>query len=776
MKHKKILKEINSLKNFYKQKSNKELHDEALEIRRKIVAGASKEEIMIRVFALVREADLRVLGLFPTDEQVLGALVLYDGAIAEMKTGEGKSLVATMPLILKALYGEKTFLVTTNDYLAQRDYERIGPVFNWFGLSVSVAVNDPNEKQFNHQKRRKTYAADIIYISNSSLGFDYLIDALAEKETERFMPPLQYAILDEVDQILLDSAQTPLIISGTPKVQSNYFELADQLISTLKEELDYKLDEERKEVWFTEKGILNAEDYLGIIGLLEDTYFPIYQHLVLALKAHNNYKKGRDYLVEDNKVKLLDYKDGRILESTNLQSGLHQSIQAKEGVELTPETQALSSITYQNLFREFSQLSGMSGTAKVAEQELIATYNLSVTKIKTHKKSIRKDHRPRHYVTFNAKVKAVLSKIKHLHQMKRPILVITGSVASSELLSMYLLDLGIPHNVLNAKSGAKEARIIQEAGQKSAVTISTTMAGRGTDVKVSNEALALGGLAVILTERMLNQRIELQAKGRAGRQGEPGDTYSFESLEDEVIRSYSKDMVQSYYNKKKYSLNPIKRKRIKKAFIIAQKISEDRAYTARINSLQFDEVQKLQKQAIDASRNRIMTFQNSDTALEFFYVKAKKVIAQFIDEQGYDKKTLQRYILDNIDYNFKYKCFPEDLNTQSEAKDFILNCLKKNLENKRRCLNDDQAFVQYLKLSMLKSIDVSWSSQVNFLNQLKFAVPNRTVAQKKVIIEYEKEAKKSYKALEKKCTLLMLKNVALSMFEIKKGELVVTFP
>ncbi|WP_276421096.1 preprotein translocase subunit SecA [Lactococcus garvieae] len=776
MSHKKLLQRMNRMKEKISRLTDEELQQEVETLKKLIEKKNTEEEVLIQAFALIREANYRVLGLFPTDEQVLGALVLYDGEIAEMKTGEGKSLVATMPLFLKALYGKKSFLVTTNDYLAQRDYERIGPVFKWLGLSVSAGVNDPEEEKFDHDKRKATYTADIIYTSNSTLGFDYLIDALAAKEEERFMPPLQYALLDEVDEILLDSAQTPLIISGNPKVQSNYYELANQIIMLLEEEKDFKLDEEKKNVWLTERGIVAAKEYLSINDLLDTKYFALYQHLILALKAHQLFKKERDYLVEEDKVKLLDHKDGRILEGTNLQSGLHQAIEAKEGVKLTPETQSLSSITYQNLFRQFGQLSGMSGTAKVAEEEFLATYNLAVKKIKTHKKGRRKDHKPKQFVTFEAKMAACLYKIKDLHKVGRPILVITGSVASSELLSMYLLDRGIPHNILNAKSGAKEAQIIQEAGRFGAVTISTTMAGRGTDIKLDQASLEVGGLAVVVTERMLNQRIELQAKGRAGRQGEPGDAYAFESLEDDVIRYFSKDAVQAYYNRKKESKKPIKNPRIKKAFNNAQKLAEDKAYTERLNALQFDEILKLQKETVNKSRLQVMTLATQEEALALFYEKAQEALAQFLQEKKFERKDLQRYILDNIDYNFKVKQFTEEIKTEQEAKDFILSLLEKNLEKKQKMLNDEQAFLQYLKLSMLKSIDVTWSTQVNLLNQLRFAVQPRSVAQKKTTIEYEKEAQRSFEICRKKLTALLLKNVALSMFEIKKGELIVTFP
>lgn len=774
--YKKIIKRINKNKEKFSDKTDEELKQSVNAIKQLIEKKASEEEVLIQAFALLREADYRVLGLFPTEAQVLGGLVLSYGGIAEMKTGEGKSLVATMPLFLKALYGKKSFLVTTNDYLAQRDYERIGPVFEWLGLTVSVGVNDPEEREFDHDKRKETYAADIIYTSNSTLGFDYLIDALAAREEERFMPQLQYALLDEVDEILLDSAQTPLIISGNPKVQSNYYTLANQLITLLEEEKDFKFDEEKKNVWLTEQGIVTAKEYLSIHDLLDTKYFALYQHLILALKAHKLFKKERDYLVEEDKVKLLDYKDGRILEGTNLQNGLHQAIEAKEGVEFTPETQSLSSITYQNLFRQFGQLSGMSGTAKVAEEEFIATYNLAVKRIKTHKKGRRKDHKPEQFVTFEAKIAACFHKIKDLHQVGRPILVITGSVASSELLSMYLLDQGIPHNILNAKSSAKEAQIIQEAGRFSAVTISTTMAGRGTDIKLDQKALEAGGLAVVVTERMLNQRIELQAKGRAGRQGEPGDAYAFEALEDDVIRYFSKDAVQSYYNRKKESRKAIKNLKIKKVFKNAQKLAEDKAYTERLNALQFDEVLKLQKEAVDKSRIQVMGLATQEEALGLFYEKAQEAMVQFLQEKNVNRKDLQRYILDNIDYNFKVKQFTEEIKTEQEAQDFMLCLLEKNLEKKQEMLKDEQAFLQYLKLSMLKSIDVTWSTQVNLLNQLRFAVQPRSVAQKKTIIEYEKEAQRSFENCRKKLTELLLKNVALSMFEIKKGELIVTFP
>lgn len=511
--YKKLLRKINNLSELVMKFSDKELKNKTDELKKRISNNEKEIDIIAEAFAVVREADRRVLGLYPTDEQVLGALALYEGQIAEMKTGEGKSLVATLPLYLKALYLDTVFLVTTNDYLASRDFERIGAVYQWLGLEVADGTSDPEEEEFDVKKRQEVYAANIIYISNGTLAFDFLIDGLAEKREEKFISKLTYALLDEVDEILLDSAQMPLIISGAPKVQSNYFENTNAFITILKKEIDFKLDEEQKNVWLTEKGIIKAKKYFSISNLLDQQFFTLYQHIILALKAHHTLKRDRDYLVEEGEVKLLDRKDGRILEGSNLQNGLHQAIEAKEFVELSNETQTISSITYQNLFRQFQQLAGMSGTAKVAENEFINTYNLPVKMIKTHKKSIRVDHKPKSYTNFAAKLEASLEKISSLHAEGRPVLVITGSVDASELYSLNLLNRGIPHNILNAKSSSKEAQIISEAGQVGAVTVSTSMAGRGTDIKISGEASEKGGLAVVITERMLNRRIELQARG-----------------------------------------------------------------------------------------------------------------------------------------------------------------------------------------------------------------------------------------------------------------------
>lgn len=756
--------------------SDKELRNKTDELKKRILNNEKEIDIIAEAFAVVREADRRVLGLYPTDEQVLGALALYEGQIAEMKTGEGKSLVATLPLYLKALYLDTVFLVTTNDYLASRDFERIGIVYQWLGLEVANGTSDPEEEEFDVKKRQAVYAANIIYISNGTLAFDFLIDGLSEKREEKFMSTLTYALLDEVDEILLDSAQMPLIISGAPKVQSNYFENTNAFITILQKEADFKLDEEQKNVWLTEKGITKAKKYFSISNLLDQQFFTLYQHIILALKAHHTLKRDRDYLVEEGEVKLLDRKDGRILEGSNLQNGLHQAIEAKEFVELSNETQTISSITYQNLFRQFRQLAGMSGTAKVAENEFINTYNLPVKMIKTHKKSIRVDHKPKSYTNFAAKLEASLEKITSLHAEGRPVLVITGSVDASELYSLNLLNIGIPHNILNAKSSSKEAQIISEAGQVGAVTISTSMAGRGTDIKISEEASEKGGLAVVITERMLNRRIELQAKGRAGRQGEPGDTYTFESLEDDVIKNFVQESIQTYYEKYKEVTKPIRNYKVKRAFRKAQKISEQNGYDERIKALQFDEVLRLQKEQVNKKRQEIMELRSVSEALLIVNRSAEIVVNDYFStKERQTSHTIQRFILDHIDYNFK-NVNEEYLKTNELKQWYIRHVLKENLQAKREKIGDDRAFLQYLQITMLKAIDNSWSNQVDAMNQLRFVVQSRSTAQKKPIAEFEKEAQRSYQKRQSEVSLLILKNAALSLLDIKKGELIVTFP
>lgn len=775
MNYKKIHKKINSLSEHMKEMSDEELQSQTEVFKKRLKQGEKEENILPEAFAVMREAGHRVLGMFATDEQVLGALMLSQGYISEIKTGEGKSLVATLPLYLKALTMRPAFLVTTNDYLARRDYLRIGKVYEWLGLAVADGSNDSDaeESEADVQKKKVIYASDIVYLSSGTLGFDFLIDGLASSEKEQFLSSLNYALLDEVDEILLDSAQQPLIISGGAKVQSNYFQIADNFIQILKEDIEYKIEEKEKQVWLTERGIKFAKSYFSTDALLDSEFFKLYRHIVLALKAHHTMKRDKDYIVEEEKVKLVNKKDGRILEGMNLQSGLHQALEAKEGVALTPETMTISSVTFQNLFRQFRQLAGMSGTAKVAENEFIETYNLPVKKISTHKRNIRVDHRPKKFVGVEAKMAAALDKIQELHAKQRPVLVITGSVDASEIVSLHLLDRGLAHNVLNAKSSVKEAQIIQEAGQLGAITVSTSMAGRGTDIKMTKESLAAGGLAVVITERLTNKRVELQAKGRAGRQGEPGDTYVFESLEDDVVKRHMQERIQSYYDKRRYSTNELKNWAIQRTFRRAQKMSEEAAYGQRIQAVKADEVLKLQKKRIDEGRQRVLDLEDISSALSVIQENARLAAETYFSSGSKrEDQALQRFILDHVDYNFKITEEYEGIAKGDSSLSFIQSTLQSNFEKKRQALNDDRVFLLFLKACMLKSIDTVWSYQVEALNQFRFLVQNR----QKPSHEFEKEAQKSYAHQQKILSELILKNTSLSLLEIKKGKLLVTFP
>lgn len=786
LKAKKLLKKINEQKTYYRAMSDENLQAQTEILREKIAKNEDEEVIIVKAFAVVREASYRVLKMFHTDEQVLGGLVLYDGYIAEMKTGEGKSLVATLPLYLKALTLGRSFLITTNDYLAKRDRERIGPVYEWLGLKVSDGDTSGNSQNSPTNQRKEVYSADIIYISNGGFGFDFLLDGLAAKPENRYIPELTFALLDEVDEILIDTAQMPLIISGNPKVQSNYFETSHRFVQTLEEGEDYEMDDEKRNVWMTEKGLERAKHYFSLDNLLDISHFTLYQHLILALKAEHTLKRDREYIVESGQLKLLNRKDGRILEGSSLQSGLQQALQVKEDAERTPESQTISSITYQNLFRQFRQLSGMSGTAKVSEHEFIETYNLPVVKIKTHRKNKRKDYPFESYVTIEAKMKAALNKILSLHKTGQPLLIITGSVDASDMMSLYLLDLGIAHNVLNAKSSLKEAQMIKEAGEVGAVTVSTTMAGRGTDIKITPESIEKGGLAVVITERLLNQRGELQAKGRAGRQGEPGVSYSYESLEDDVIKQFMQARVQDYYDKNKKNSqkipyheipHKIRRPSIRKTFKKAQKLSEESANEQRSQSLIFDNFLKLQKDLIDESRQKVLDFSDIGEVFTFLQIQISMVLTKYFEqEESETLEKLQRFILDNIDYNFKNIQVFKSLKNNKVKEKFIQTLFETNLNKKRETLNDDRAFLEYLQMGILKAIDTSWSSQIGILNQLQYVVSSRGIAQKNPILEYEKEAKQSYSYHREELSKQIVKNVALSLFEIRKKELVVVFP
>lgn len=544
---KKILKQINALKGKMSSLSDQELVAKTVEFRQRLSEGESLDDILVEAFAVVREADKRILGMFPYDVQVMGAIVMHYGNVAEMNTGEGKTLTATMPVYLNAFSGEGVMVVTPNEYLSKRDAEEMGQVYRFLGLTIGVPFTEDPKKEMKAEEKKLIYASDIIYTTNSNLGFDYLNDNLASNEEGKFLRPFNYVIIDEIDDILLDSAQTPLIIAGSPRVQSNYYAIIDTLVTTLVEGEDYIFKEEKEEVWLTTKGAKSAEDFLGIDNLYKEEHASFARHLVYAIRAHKLFTKDKDYIIRGNEMVLVDKGTGRLMEMTKLQGGLHQAIEAKEHVKLSPETRAMASITYQSLFKMFNKISGMTGTGKVAEKEFIETYNMSVVRIPTNRPRQRIDYPDNLYITLPEKVYASLEYIKQYHAKGNPLLVFVGSVEMSQLYSSLLFREGIAHNVLNANNAAREAQIISESGQMGAVTVATSMAGRGTDIKLGKGVAELGGLIVIGTERMESQRIDLQIRGRSGRQGDPGMSKFFVSLEDDVIKKFGPSWVHKKY-------------------------------------------------------------------------------------------------------------------------------------------------------------------------------------------------------------------------------------
>ena len=776
---KSILKKINALKEKMESLSDQELAAKTVEFRQRLVDGATLDDLLVEAFAVVREADKRVLGMFPYDVQVMGGIVIHQGNVAEMNTGEGKTLTATMPVYLNALTGKGTMLITTNDYLAKRDAEEMGQVYRFLGLTIGVPFTDDPRKEFTPKEKKIIYASDIIYTTNSYLGFDYLNDNLASNEEGKFLQPFNYVIIDEIDDILLDSAQTPLIIAGSPRVQSNYYGIIDTLVTTLVEGEDYIFKEEKDEIWLTTKGAKVAERFLGIDHLYKEEHAVFARHLVYAIRAHKLFTKDKDYVIRGNEMVLVDKGTGRLLEMTKLQGGLHQAIEAKEHVKLSPETRAMASITYQSLFKMFNKVSGMTGTGKVAEKELLETYNMSVVRIPTNRPRQRIDYPDNLYITLPEKVYASLEYIKEYHAKGNPLLVFVGSVEMSQLYSSLLLREGIAHNVLNANNAAREAQIISESGQMGAVTVATSMAGRGTDIKLGKGVAELGGLIVIGTERMESQRIDLQIRGRSGRQGDPGMSKFFVSLEDDVIKKFGPSWVHKKY--KDYQVQDmtqpevLKGRKYRNLVEKAQRASDSAGRSARRQTLEYAESMNIQRDMIYKERNRLI-----DGSRDLEDV-VEKIIANYIDQvvssNFESRELLFHFIVTNI--SFHVKEVPEDINVTDKAvvRRFIKQVIDKELSEKKELLEQHGLYEQFLRLSLLKAIDDNWVEQVDYLQQLAMAIGGQPAAQKNPIVEYYQEAYEGFETMKEQIRADMVRNLLMGLVEVSsKGEIMSHFP
>ena len=776
---KRILKKINARKGEMESLSDQKLAAKTLEFRQRLAKGETVDDLLIEAFAVVREADKRVLGMFPYDVQVMGGIVIHQGNVAEMNTGEGKTLTATMPVYLNALTGKGTMVITTNEYLAKRDAEEMGQVYRFLGLSVGIPFAGVPDKEYTPEEKRLIYGSDIIYTTNSVLGFDYLNDNLASDESSKFLRPFDYVIIDEIDDILLDSAQTPLIVAGAPRVQSNHYGIIDTLVTTLVEGEDYIFKEEKDEVWLTTKGAKAAESFLGIDHFYKEEHAVFARHLVYAIRAHKLYTRDKDYIIRGDEMVLVDKGTGRLMEMTKLQGGLHQAIEAKEHVKLSPETRAMASITYQSLFKMFNKVSGMTGTGKVAEKEFLETYNMAVIRIPTNRPKQRIDYPDNLYVTLPEKVYASLEYIKEYHAKGNPLLVFVGSVEMSHLYSSLLLREGIVHNVLNANNAAREAQIISESGQMGAVTVATSMAGRGTDIKLGKGVAELGGLIVIGTERMESQRIDLQIRGRSGRQGDPGMSKFFVSLEDDVIKKFGPNWVhkryQDYQVKDMTKPEVLKGRKYRRLVEKAQHASDSAGRSARRQTLEYAESMNIQRDMVYKERDRLI---NGTCNLD-------EVVSEIIDsyieevvETNYtSREELFYFIVTNI--SFSIREIPEEIcvTDKNQIRSFIKKVIEEELLEKRMLLESHDLYQTFLRLSMLKAIDDNWVEQVDYLQQLTMAIGNQPAAQKNPIVEYYQEAYDGFETMKEQIRSDMVRNLLMGLVEVtSKGEIMTHFP
>ena len=778
-KYSKITKKILALDKEYQQLTDEQLQAKTILFREKLAEGASLESILVEAYATIREADYRILGLKPFENQVLGGVILHYGMVAQMNTGEGKTLTATMPMYLNGLTGPGNFLVTVNGYLANRDAEEIGKVYHWMGLTSAAGVS-PDEEELDMQA---IYNNDIVYTTNSALGFDYLTDNLVENATDKKLNDLNFALVDEVDSVLLDAAQTPLVISGSPRVQSNLFNSTDRIVKSLQKDKDYEFSEDLTSVWFTKEGIKHLEDYLGITNLVSKRWSDLYRHLVLALQANYTIKRNQDYVVVDDEVLLLDSENGRALTGMKRESGIHQAMEAKEEVPLTEQTRAMASITLQNFFKMFKKLSGMTGTAVTSAREFMDVYNLPVLKVPTHKPNIRVDRPDIVYATMDEKIEATVKLVKKAYEVQRPVLLKTGSLSLSRLYSRVLLKNGIVHNVLNAQSESKEAMIVADAGQAGAITVATSMAGRGTDIKLGPGVKEKGGLLVIGTERMNSRRVDDQLRGRAGRQGDPGESIFLVSLEDKVVIENAPDWVDKYRmrlaqalkeGKRKYG-EPLRGRRAKNIVERAQQAADTKAESARKSSVKMDDILRIQREMIYDFRDYVMANGDLGEITQRIWDDFFKL---YSSGKGITRDKLSDFIINNLDYNYSDEQFDSKiLEDPEQVEQYVLKVAKQKWEDQKLIL-DNEFKQNYLKrLSILKALDVAWIEQVDNLSQLKTVVSSRSTGQHNPIFEYEKEAMNSFRQMRKAFWQNTIKYMLLSDLIVGKYESIrVEFP
>jgi len=733
-----ILSEINDLEPVMMALSDEELKAKTPYFQDKLQKGAEVDDILVEAFAVAREAARRTVQMRPFDVQILGGLVLHEGKIAEMKTGEGKTLAATMPIYLNALAGKGVHLVTVNDYLARRDAAWMGPIYQFLGMTVGVIVHGMDDDE-----RRKAYHTDITYGTNNEFGFDYLRDNMKFSLDDYVQRDFFYAIVDEVDSILIDEARTPLIISGASDESTDKYARVNQVIPHLKKDKDYKVEEKSRTVVLTEEGVASVEEFLKVQNLYEPRNMEILHHVNQALRAHTLFKRDVDYLVKEGKVIIVDEFTGRVMPGRRYSDGLHQALEAKERVKIEQENQTMASITFQNYFRMYAKLAGMTGTADTEAEEFGKIYKLEVLVLPTNMPMIRTDYSDVIYKTEKEKFNAVIEEIKQLHEAKRPVLVGTISIEKSELLSKYLTRTGIKHHVLNAKNHEREAEIVAQAGQPGQVTISTNMAGRGTDIKLGEGVAELGGLHILGTERHESRRIDNQLRGRSGRQGDMGSSRFYLSLEDDLLRIFGAERISSVMDRIGMEEGePIEHRLISKAIENAQKRVEGQNFDIRKHLLEYDDVMNRQRQVIYEQRKKVLKGEALwGDVEEMIEEMVERIVPEYVDEKSHPEEWDLKGLDERIFGHFTLK-----LNLAEKGRDLAPKDIEETItaEVKTHLRNKEKEFgtplMDYLmKVIMLQSIDMQWKDNLLAMDHLKEGIGLRGYGQKDPVREYQKE-------------------------------------
>jgi preprotein translocase subunit SecA len=719
--------------------SDIQLKAKAVEFKERYQKGESLDDMLSEAFAVVREAAKRVLGLYPYKVQLMGGIALHEGNISEMKTGEGKTLTATMPVYLNAISGKGVHVITVNEYLASRDAEEMGHLYEFLGLTVGLNLNSLSKEQ-----KKEAYEADITYGTNNEFGFDYLRDNMVLYKEHKVQRTLHFAVIDEVDSILVDEARTPLIISGQAAKSAKLYIHAFSFVRTLKEDEDFTVDIKTKSVLLTEEGMTKAEKAFGIDNLFDLKHVGLNHHIVQALKARVTMHRDVDYVVQDGEVVIVDQFTGRLMKGRRYSDGLHQAIEAKEGVDIQNESMTMATITFQNYFRMYEKLSGMTGTAKTEEEEFRNIYNMRVVAIPTNRDIVRDDRADLIYASMNGKFMAVVEDIYERYQLKQPVLVGTVAIETSELISAHLKKKGVPHNVLNAKNHESEAEIILNAGQPGAVTIATNMAGRGTDIKLGEGVKELGGLAVIGTERHESRRIDNQLRGRSGRQGDPGVTQFYLSMEDELMRRFGSDNMKSMMEKLGMDdTQPIQSKMVSRAVESAQKRVEGNNFDARKRLLEYDDVLRQQREIIYKQRDEVLESENLRTILEDMVTKA---IGATIAAHANDQDAAESFDVSGIADTVNATFLEEGALTEDElrGKDldkmsgFVWDKVAARYNEREEQLGSEQ-MREFEKVVLLRAVDSKWINHIDAMDQLRQGIHLRAYGQIDPLREYQNE-------------------------------------